>query len=324
MQKKHSMFGNVILLLCATVWGLAFAFQRRAVGSINPIAFNGLRFTLATFVLLIALVVFELIDRRRGVKRVGWNKSTIIGGICCGIALITASNLQQYGIESTSAGRASFITALYMVLVPVIGLLIGKKVSVLSRFAIPIALAGFWLMCTSDGGKLGMGDLLSLFSTVFFAIQIQFIDIFGKDSDSIKITFVQFFTCAFVSIPCMAIAGFPSTAIFTNMDDLINLLYVGIFSAGIGFTLQTIGQKYTEPSVASLIMSLESVVGLIGAVIILNEPHSNAELAGCLLVFFAVILAQFSIPKRFLRFNKNSFALTASKKQWFYDDESLL
>ncbi|MDE5600957.1 MAG: DMT family transporter [Clostridia bacterium] len=324
MQKKHSMFGNVILLLCATVWGLAFAFQRRAVGSINPIAFNGMRFVLATFVLLIVLVICELVGKKRGVKRTGWNKSTIIGGICCGIALITASNLQQYGIQSTSAGRASFITALYIVLVPVFGLLIGKKFSILSRFAIPIALAGFWLMCTSDGGKLGMGDLLGLGSTVFFAIQIQFIDIFGKDSDPIKITLVQFFTCALVSIPCMGIAGFPPTDTFTDINNLINLLYVGIFSAGIGFTLQTIGQKYTEPSVASLIMSLESVVGLIGAVIILHEVHSTAELAGCLLVFLAVILAQFSVPRKFLRFNKNSFALTASKKQWFYDDESLL
>ena len=324
MQKKHTTFGNIILLLCATVWGLAFAFQRRAAGSINPIAFNGLRFTLATFVLLITLVVFELIDRKRGVKRTGWNKSTIIGGVLCGISLILASNLQQYGIESTSAGRASFITALYIVLVPVLGLLIGKKLGVLSRFAIPIALAGFWLMCTSDDGGLGIGDLLGLASTLFFAIQIQFIDIFGKDSDPIKITFVQFFTCALVSIPGMAIAGFPPTNTFTDFNNLINLLYVGIFSAGIGYTLQTVGQKYTEPSVASLIMSLESVVGLIGAVLILHEVHSNAEMAGCLLVFLAVILAQFSIPRKFLRFDKNSFALTASKKQWFYDDERLL
>ena len=173
MQKKHTVFGSVTLFLCATVWGMAFAFQKRAVGGINPVSFMGIRFSFATAVLAITLLVFELISKKRGVKRIGWNKSTIFGGICCGLALIIASDLQQYGIESTSAGRASFITALYIVLVPVIGLLMGKKFGVLSRFAIPIALAGFWLMCTSDGGKLGTGDLLGLGSTLFFAIQIQ-------------------------------------------------------------------------------------------------------------------------------------------------------
>lgn len=324
MRKKNSLFGNVVLLLCATVWGLAFAFQRRAAGSVNPIAFNGMRFVLAAAVIFLFLIFCEIVNKKRGVKSVSWNKSTVFGGICCGISLLLASNLQQYGIQYTTAGRASFITALYIVLVPVFGLLIGKKLGLFSRFAIPIALAGFWLMCTSDDGSLGTGDLFGLLSTFMFAIQIQFIDIFGKDSDPIKITFIQFLTCALVSIPGMAIVGFPPTETFTVTDNLINLLYVGIFSAGIGYTLQTVGQKYTEPSVASLIMSLESVVGLIGATIILHEVHSNVEIAGCLLVFLAVVLAQLSLPRKFLKFDKNSFALTENPRRWFYDDDPLL
>lgn len=311
---KRTLFGNIMLLLCSIVWGLAFAFQRRATGYINPIAFNGIRFVFAAAVIFIFLIIYEFINKKRGIKSEGWNKNTVFGGICCGVALLIASNLQQYGIEETSAGKASFITALYIVLVPIIGLLAGRKISVLSRFAIPIALAGFWLMCSSGDATFGKGDLLGLASTVLFAIHILFIDIFGKESDPIKLTLIQFLTCALLSIPCMAIAGFPPAESFTDINSLINLLYVGIFSAGIGYTLQTIGQKYTEPAVASLIMSLESVVGMIGGVIILHESHSAYEIMGCMLVFVAVVLAQMSIPKKFLQFEKNQYIITSNKK----------
>lgn len=324
MQKRHSIFGSAVLFVCAVVWGLAFAFQRRAAGYINPVAFNGVRFALATGVILILLLICIPINKKRGKKITGWNKSTVFGGICCGLSLLLASNLQQYGIQFTTAGRASFITALYIVLVPVLGLLIGKRIGVFGRFAIPVAIAGFWLMCSSGNEALNIGDLLSLVSTVMFAVQILFIDIFGRESDPIKLTFVQFLTCAVLSMPIMAITGFPPSSAFTDTNSLINILYVGLFSAGIGYTLQTIGQKYTEPSVASLIMSLESVVGLIGAVIILGERHSNTELAGCMFVFIAVILAQFSYPPKFLKFDRNSFALTANMRQWFYDDTPLV
>lgn len=324
MLKRHSLFGNAALFLCAIVWGLAFAFQRRATGYINPVAFNGLRFTLAAGVIFVLLLVCELINKFRGEKSVGWNKSTIIGGVFCGVALLFASNLQQYGIQYTSAGRASFITALYIVLVPVLGLLVGKRLGVFSKFAIPVAIAGFWLMCSSGNEPLNKGEIFGLLSTVMFAVQILSVDFYGKDADPVKLTFVQFLTCAALSVPWMAVVGFPPAESFTDIDSLINLLYVGIFSAGFGYTLQTVGQKYTEPSVASIIMSLESVVGLIGAVIILHEVHSNVELAGCLLVFVAVILAQFTIHPKFLTFNKNAFAITSSRPQWFYNNHPLI
>jgi len=312
---KRTLFGNVMLLLCSIVWGLAFAFQRRATGYINPIAFNGVRFIFAAGVTFIFLVVYELINKKRRIKSEGWNKNTILGGICCGLALLIASNLQQYGIEQTTAGKASFITALYIVLVPIIGLLAGRKISVLSRFAIPIALAGFWLMCSSGDAAFGRGDLLGLASTVLFAIHILFIDIFGKEADPIKLTLTQFLTCSVVSIPCMAVVGFPPAQSFTDVDSLINLLYVGLFSEGLGYTLQTIGQKHTEPAVASLIMSLESVVGMIGGVIILHESHSAYEIMGCMLVFVAVVLAQMSVPKKFLQFDKKRYIMSSNKRR---------
>lgn len=297
-----------MLFACALVWGMAFAFQRTAAAQINPIAFNGLRFALASAVVAVFLLIYELVNKKRGVKTVGWNKATIFGGIICGISLLLASDLQQYGIQYTSAGRASFITALYIVLVPVLGLLTGRRLSILSRFAIPVAIAGFWLMCASGDEPVGIGDLLGLASTLFFALQISFIDVFGQDADPIKITLVQFITCAVLSIPGMAIAGFPSGA--SIAQSIVPIIYVGVFSAGIGYTLQTAGQKYTEPTVAALIMSLESVVGMIGGILILHEVHAMQELAGCTLVFVAVILAQLSFPKKFLQFNKKNHMIT--------------
>ncbi len=318
-SKQHTIFGNSMLLLCSLVWGLAFAFQRKATDFINPIAFNGLRFALATAVILVFLVVYELINKKRGLKSIGWNKSTIFGGICCGLALLIASNLQQYGIQYTTAGKASFITALYIVIVPILGLLTGKKPSLLSRFAIPIAISGFWLMCSGGGASFGTGDLFGLLSTGMFAMQILFIDVFGSESDPIKLTLVQFLTCAVVSVPCMAIAGFPTVQSLVNPDTVLSLMYVGIFSAGIGYTLQTIGQKYTEPSVASLIMSLESVIGMVGGVLLLNETHSEFEMLGCVLVFVSVILAQMAVPKKFLQFDKKRYIMSSNNKRGRYD-----
>ena len=297
-----------MLLLCALVWGFAFAFQRSSASVINPIAYNGLRFIMASGVVFLFLVVYQLINKKKGIKITPWNVNTIVGGMICGLVLFLASNLQQYGMIYTTAGRAGFITALYIVLVPVFGLLARKKIGVLSRFAIPVAIAGFWLMCSTGEGGIGKGDLLELASTVFFALQILFIDIFGQESDPIKLTLVQFLTCSVISICGMGVVGFPSPEVISK--SIISLLYVGICSAGIGYTLQTVGQKYTEPSVAALIMSLESVVGIIGGVIILHEVHTTVELLGCALVFVAVILAQLSFSPKFLSFDKQQFALT--------------
>lgn len=309
MQTKRELFGNSMLLLCALVWGFAFAFQRSAASQIHPIAFNGLRFCLASAVVGVFLLIYEFINKKRNLKTSKWNKSTVFGGMLCGATLFLASNLQQYGLIYTSAGKSGFITALYIVLVPVFGILALKKISVLSRFAIPVAIAGFWLMCSGEGNSVGKGELLGLGSTVFFAFQILFIDEFGQDSDPIKLTLVQFLTCAVLSVAGMGVVGFPDGAIVK--ESIVSVIYVGVFSAGIGYTLQTVGQKYTEPSVAALIMSLESVVGMIGGALILHETHSLAELAGCMLVFVSVILAQASLPKKFLQFDKNRFILTS-------------
>lgn len=140
----------------------------------------------------------------------------------------------------------------------------------------------------------------------------MFIDVFGQESDPFKLTLVQFVTCAVISIAGMGVVGFPDGAVIS--ESIVSIMYVGVFSAGIGYTLQTVGQKFTEPSVAALIMSLESVVGMIGGILILGETHSSAELAGCMLVFVAVILAQAAFPKKFLQFDKKQYILSSTKK----------
>lgn len=299
MTGKRKFIGNITLFFCAIAWGMAFAFQRKAANGINPIAFNGLRFVMAFGVILIFYVVYSRIRKKLGSKTEKWNKSTIIGGVLCGVCLFLASNLQQYGIKYVSAGRAGFITTLYIVLVPLFGLLAGRRTNVFSRFAIPVALAGFWIMCSVDSGGFGYGELLSIAATVFFALQILFIDIFGEDADPIKITLVQFFTSSVLSVIGMAIVGFPTAEnINANIGSLI---YVGVVSAGIGYTLQSVGQRFTDPLSASLIMSLESVIGMIGGVIVLQETHSVAEMCGCMLVFIAVVLSQLNFPKTMLQ-----------------------
>jgi len=304
-DNKQKIFGSSMLILCAVIWGLAFAFQRTASDVIGPIAFNGLRFMFATAVIFVVILIREPIQKKLGVKTKAWNKSTIIGGIICAVCILLASNLIQYSMSFISAGKASFINALYIIWVPIIGLISLKKPEGLSGLAVPIALAGFCLMCGDGGTGFGKGDLIGFSSTVFFALHIVFIDIFVKDADPLKLTFVQFLACSIISIPAMAVEGFPPAS--SIGDSIVALVYVGICSTGIGYTLQTVGQKWTEPTIASLFMSLESVVGLIGGVIILNEHHSVMELGGCVLVFVAVGLANLSFPKRLIEFDKRRF-----------------
>ncbi len=276
--------------------------------SINAVAFNSLRFVLATGVLFLVLIVKYFIEKKFGKNSHGFNMSTILGGALCGLSLFLASNVQQYAIAYTTVGKASFITAMYIVIVPVLGLLMRRRASVLCSFAIAIAAIGFYFMCIGDELKLSYGDGLMLLCAVLFSIQILFIDFFGRDSDPIKITFVQFFTASVLNIPSMAVFGFPMSAQIGSC--ILPILYVGLCSTGLGYTLQSIGQKYTEPAVATLIMSLESVIGMIGGIIFLHETQTVRELAGCLLVLIGVFLAQFEIPRRFLVFDRRTFALT--------------
>ncbi len=307
-QRKNSFLGSGILFLCALIWGFAFIPQSMALDTIGYVAFNCLRFVQAALILALVIIVWRPIAKKLGKPVVGWNKDSIIGGALAGVALFVATNLQQYGLAYTTVGKASFITAMYIVFVPLLGLLMGKKPTIICCYAILLAIVGFFMLCSTGDLSVGIGDALLLVCAVLLAMQICFIDLYCANADPLKLTFVQFFVCALLGVPAMALTEFPTIA--QIHDSMFSLFYLGVISAGIGFTLQTIGQKHSDPAIATLIMSLESIVGILAGTLILKEHHTILQLSGCLVVFIAVFLAQLTFPQKMLTFDRSAFALT--------------
>lgn len=278
-----------MLIVTALIWGFAFSAQSRAAEYLDAISFNGLRFLLAAATIGVILGVYEFVAFKTGKPRAKWNKSTVMGGLLCGAILFVANNLQQLGIESTTVGKASFITSLYIVIVPVLGILRGKRTRANVWIAVIIAVAGFYTMCISENFSLSLGDLLVLLCAFMFSFQISFLDIFIEGNSPVRFTFMQFVGAAALSVPAMAINGFPAAQ---NINAcILPMLYVGVMSAGVAFLLQTAGQKLTPPTTATLLMSLESVFGLLGGMMILGERPTASELAGCAVIFIAVFIA---------------------------------
>lgn len=304
-KKSHNLMGIFFCTMCSLVWGFAFIAQRQASSDVPVFTFNGFRFSLAVVVIGIFILVCTLIDKRKGAKRKGWNKETWIGGFLCGLSIFLANNLQQYGITHTTVGKTGFITALYIVIVPLMSVLLRRRIPVNSRFAVLIAIVGFYIMCIDSESGLTYADGILLLCSIGFSLQIMFIDIFVADTDPLKLTFVQFLVAAVLSVPAMAIEGFPSMQVVS--ENILPILYVGIMSAGVGFTLQTMGQKYAPPELATLIMSLESVIAFVGGVAFFNESYAPKEFAGCMLVLLAVFLAQLSFPHKMLKANYSKY-----------------
>lgn len=304
-QKSHNLTGITFCTLCALVWGFAFVAQQQASSDVPTFTFNGLRFSLAVGVIGIFIMILELVGKKKGVKRTGWNKATFIGGLLCGISLFCANNLQQYGIAHTTVGKTGFITALYIVFVPLFNVLLRRRIPTNGKFAIVFAVLGFYVMCINENTGLTYADAILLLCAVMFSLQIMFIDVFVDETDPLKITFVQFVVASLLSLPAMAIEGFPPASAIA--DNIIPVLYVGIMSAGVGFTFQSIGQKYAPPELATLIMSLESVIAFIGGVAFLHESYSVKEFVGCIIVLLSVFLAQISVPHRMLKPNYSKY-----------------
>lgn len=304
-QKSHNLTGILFCSLCALVWGFAFIAQQKASSDVPTFTFNALRFSLAVGVIGIFILINMLIDKKKGTTRIGWNKATFVGGALCGLSLFVANNLQQYGIAHTTVGKTGFITALYIVIVPLLNLLLRRRIPTNGKFAIVLAVLGFYIMCINGDSGLTYADGVLLLCAIMFSLQIMFIDIFVDEVDPLKITFIQFVVVSLLSLPAMAIEGFPPvSAIQAN---IMPILYVGIMSAGVGFTFQTIGQRYAPPELATLIMSLESVIAFIGGVAFLHESYSTKEFVGCIIVLLAVFLAQISIPHTMLKPNYSKY-----------------
>ena len=297
------VIGVFELALTAFIWGVAFVAQSVGMDYIGPFTFNCARFFIGGIV-LIPLIFFLNRGKKNEVKNEQsreQKKNTIIGGILCGILLCAASSFQQFGIMQTSVGKAGFITALYIIIVPLLGIFLHKRITLLMGISALITVFGFYLLCISGQIEINRGDLLVLICAFIFSLHILVIDIYSPKGDCVTISCIQFFVSGIISGICMFLFETPVWAdIFAAY---IPVLYAGIFSCGVAYTLQIVGQKNMEPAVASLILCLESVFSAIAGWLILKQALSRRELIGCIFVFTAVILAQ--LPQKEKKMNKN-------------------
>lgn len=284
--------GSIMLLITSIIWGTAFVAQSEGMNYVEPFTYNAMRTLLGGVILIPVMILFRFSDKRNGKEKSSCSlKNTIIGGICCGIALFIASSFQQAGIAHTTAGKAGFVTALYIVIVPMIGIFLHKKMPLRMWLFIAIALAGFWLLCIKQDIGISSGDLLVFFGAIFFAVHITVIDYFNqKNTDGVLMSCIQFFTAGLLMLICMFI--FEKPTIPNIMGAGGTILYAGILSCGVAYTLQILGQKHTNPTLATMLMSLESVFAALSGWLILGEKLSIKEFIGCVLIFAAVILAQ--------------------------------
>lgn len=290
-MKKKQLGNSLLLLLTATIWGSAFVAQSVGMEHVGPFTFTFSRSIIGGIVLLPCILLLGKWKKGFATK-VEW-----IGGICCGTALCVASNFQQVGIQFTTVGKAGFITALYVVLVPIFGLFLKKRVPILIWGCVGLSVVGLYLLCMPAGAfTLALGDLLVLICAVLFTVHILVIDHFSPKGDGVVISCIQFFTCGVLSgIPMLF---FENPSVGSMLDAKWSILYAGVLSSGVAYTLQVVAQKNVNPTVASLIMCLESVVAVLAGWIVLGQDMSSREILGCVLMFVAIVLAQLPVPEK--------------------------
>lgn len=296
---NHNLKYNFLLMLAALIWGSAFVAQSVGMDYLGPFSFNCVRSFMGSLVLL---PVIWFMDRQKketaehdGQKteegtREQNKKVLLSGGLCCGVILTLSISLQQIGIKYTTAGKAGFITALYILIVPLLGLILGKKVGNKTWLGVALAVAGMYLLCIKEGFSISYGDFMVLLCALVFSLHILAVDYFSPRVDGIRLSCIQFFVCGCISAVPMLVWEHP------EISQIIRawqpLAYAGVLSSGVAYTLQIVTQKHLNPTVASLLMSLESVFAVLTGWLVLNERLSLKELLGCVLVFTAIILAQ--------------------------------
>lgn len=286
---------NILPLTAALIWGIAFVAQSVGSEYIAPFTFTAARFYLGAIVLVIFLAVRKKFEKTGPARDAGSLKAAVKGGVICGICLTVAANLQQMGVAATSAGKAGFITALYIVIVPVFGVVLKRKVPVLAWVSVPTAAAGLYLLCVTDSFTIETADIYLLICAVTYAVHIMVIDKFSADADGVELSLVQFLTTGTLSEIMMLLTEQPTMQ--DMIDCAVPLLYVGIFSSGVAYTLQAVAQKGTDPVLVSLLLSLESVFSVVFGAIILNETMTASEYMGCALMLAAVVLVQLPVGR---------------------------
>ncbi|XCP83541.1 DMT family transporter [Roseburia hominis] len=298
---------GLMLALTALIWGMAFVAQSVGMDYIGPFTFNAVRSAIGGVVLIPCIWLLDRISTDGERKKTADHKEKtsakdrkmlLAGGVSCGLALCVASNLQQIGIQYTSVGKAGFITALYIVLVPIFGIVLKKRVGMKIWISVAVAVAGLYLLCITEEFRIGRGDTFVLLGALVFAVHIMVIDYFSPKVDGVKMSCIQFFVTGALSAIPMLLFERPSMGAICAAAAPI--LYAGVLSCGVAYTLQIVGQKGADPTVASLILSLESVFSVLAGWVILGQVLSMKELAGCILMFGAIILAQ--LPDKKLPF----------------------
>lgn len=298
---KKKMAANFILLFTALIWGTGFVAQRVGMEYIGPLTFIAIRFLLATFMLLFVIWITKGISqypknnpkpstRTEDALSEDDRKVFIVAGVSCGIILFCGAFMQQLGLVFTTASKASFITALYIIIVPLLGLFLKHHIGIKCWIGVAAGSIGLYLLCITESFIIAKGDFIVVIGALFWACHVLVIDFFLPKVDAVKLAAFQFAVCSLIATAAMMIFESPS------MDAIVAcafpLVYAGIVCAGIGFTLQIIGQKHTSPTVASLLMSTEAVFGAVAGFIILKETMTNRELLGCAFMLAAIVLSQ--------------------------------
>lgn len=295
-MKRNKVFGTALLLIASVIWGTAFVFQRTGMDNIGPITFNAARTALSALVVApfalwnLKIATFPIPEERKAYLR-----NTIIGGIFCGVFLTLASAMQQTGLLYTSAGKGGFLSSMYLLPVPFLNMLLfRKRIRWPVWIAVVMAVAGMYLLCLTESFRLEQGDSFMCIAALMFALQIMCCDYFAPKGDPVAIAAIQFATVSILSWPVAFIIEEPS--ITGLVSGGIPLLYCGILSGGVGYTFQVIAQRHTDPTPASLLMSMEAVFAVIAGAILLEERMNDRELLGCLILFVAMILVQIPLP----------------------------
>ena len=290
--------GNLLLLLTALIWGVAFVAQKSGGDAMGALTCNGVRSLICVCGLLIVIPIMDRLGFGQKPKTTAERRVLWKAGVPCGLAMFAATNLQQLGlaVPGVSEGKGAFVTALYIVLVPLIGGFFGRRATVLNWIGVLIAVAGLYLLCAMGETGFGRADILLLLCALMFAVQIMLVDHYSPLVDGVRLSCIQFGVVGILNLPLMFLFENPTpTVLFAHAGEL---LYLGLMSSGVAYTLQIIGQKDTNPTTASLLMSLESVFGALAGWLIAGHALSGYEIAGCVLMFAAIVLAQLPAPRR--------------------------
>ncbi|MCM1267910.1 MAG: DMT family transporter [Bacteroidales bacterium] len=303
---------SLLMILTAAIWGVAFVAQRKGGALTGPYTFNCIRSLIGAAVLVPVIPFLDRVAGEGKTEEMKKGKTLIAGGVSCGVMLFAASTLQQLGMYyGTTAGKAGFLTACYILLVPVLGVFLGRKCGWNVWVSVPVAVLGLYFICLTGGFSLQFCDMLVLLCAVCFSVQIMLVDHFSPLVDGVRMACLQFLTCGILGLVPMLLIELRQAGLaewletLGSLDAWIAILYAGVLSCGVAYTLQIVGQNGLNPTVASLLMSLESVFSALAGALLLREHMSGREIFGCALLFGAVLFAQINVGKRNEKVEKN-------------------